>query len=336
MSRSRWLALAMAAGLVMSQAAGCRLVRLTGSNVALLFRAPDPPPAHAQAVTAAGTRIAATWIGQATVLVQLDDKFILTDPIFTEYAGSVTRRLVAPGLTVDQLPPLAAVLVSHRHVDHLSPDSLKAIGPRAAEVIVPPGTAADVPAGPYRVRELARWESEEVAGLRVTAVPVQHNGGRIFDRATHPLSFTGYVVEYRGLTVYFAGDTAFAPDDFRAAAARFPSIDLALLPIGPIAPVRTTHPNHMNPAEALEAAHILGASAMLPIHHDTFVHSYDAPGDCLAALSRALAEGSPYPAERVHVLRVGERQPLAGSPLGVGAQAWSAPPLEPANAQGAP
>jgi hypothetical protein len=75
---------------------------------------------------------------------------------------------------------------------------------------------------------------------------------------------------------------------------------------------------------------------MLPIHHDTFVHSYDAPGDCLAALSRALAEGSPYPAERVHVLRVGERQPLAGSPLGVGAQAWSAPPLEPANAQGAP
>ena len=114
MSRTRWLALAMAAGLVTSQAAGCRLVHLTGSNVALLFRTPDPPPAHAEPVRAAGERIAATWIGQATVLVQLDDKFILTDPIFTEYAGSVTRRLVAPGLTVEQLPSLAAVLVSRR------------------------------------------------------------------------------------------------------------------------------------------------------------------------------------------------------------------------------
>jgi L-ascorbate metabolism protein UlaG (beta-lactamase superfamily) len=336
MRRSRWLAIAMAGALVASQVAGCTAMRLTGANLALLFRTPDAPPAQVVEVAAHGARITATWIGHATVLLQLDDKFVLTDPIFTEYAGSVTRRLVAPALTVDRLPPLAAVLVSHRHVDHLSPASLKAIGGKAATVLVPPGAAGDIPAGPYKVRELARWESEEEDGLRITAVPVDHNGGRFFDRKKHPLAFTGYVIEYRGLTVYFPGDTAFAPELFRETAERFPRIDLALLPIGPIEPHATTHRNHENPAEALEAARLLGAAEMMPIHYDTFVHSFDAPGDCLAALRKAMAEDGSYPAERVHVLRIGERLAMPAVGALEGAQARRSSPAAPASAQGAP
>lgn len=337
MSRSRWLAYAMTGALLASQAAGCKAIRLTGSNVALFFRTPDPPPAQVVEVAASGARISATWIGHATVLLQLDDKFILTDPIFTEYAGSLTRRLVAPAIGVERLPPLAAVLVSHRHVDHLSPDSLTAIGAKAAKVLVPPDAAGDVPAGPYRVRELARWESDEEDGLRITAVPVDHNGGRFFDRRKHPRSFTGFVVEYRGLTVYFAGDTAFAPALFEETAARFPGIDLALLPIGPIEPHGTTHRNHENPSDALEAARLLGAAEMLPIHYDTFVHSFDAPGDCVAALRKAMATGGSYPADRVRVLRIGERLaiPAAGT-LDAEAQARTAAPAVSPNAQGAP
>lgn len=337
MSRSRWLAYAMTGALLTSQVAGCKAIRLTGSNVALFFRTPDAPPAQVVEVAARDARISATWIGHATVLLQLDDKFLLTDPIFTEYAGSLTRRLVAPAIGVERLPPLAAVLVSHRHVDHLSPDSLTAIGAKAGKVLVPPGAAKDVPAGPYRIRELPRWESEEEDGLRITAVPVDHNGGRFFDRKRHSLAFTGYVVEYRGLTVYFAGDTAFAPDHFKETAARFPRIDLALIPIGPIEPHATTRRNHVNPSDALEAARLLGAAAMLPIHYDTFVHSFDAPGDCVAALRRAMAEGGGFPAERVRVLRIGERlaMPAAGT-LDGGAQARTEAPAATPNAQGAP
>jgi L-ascorbate metabolism protein UlaG (beta-lactamase superfamily) len=318
----RHLALALAAGLVVSQAGGCKIARLTGSNVAVLFRTPDPPPARTEVVAAPGARIAATWIGQATVLVQLDDRFVLTDPIFTEYAGGVTHRLVEPGLRVEQLPRLSAVVVSHRHVDHLSPASLKALGPKTPVVVVPPGAAADVPAGPYRVRELPRWETDDEDGLRITAVPVAHNGGRFFDAKSHPRAFTGYVIQYHGLTVYFPGDTAFDPEDFEAVALSFPRIDLALLPIGPIEPHLTTRRNHMNPADALEAARLLGAVEMLPIHHDTFIHSYDRPGDAVRALEGALADGSPYPAKRVYVIRIGERWIFPGGvPLGAGAQA---------------
>lgn len=327
MSRNGRLALALAAALVASQASGCKIARLTGSNVAVFFRTPDPPPAQTTIVAASGARIAATWIGQATVLLQLDDRFVLTDPIFTGYAGGVTHRLVAPGLTIEQLPPLSAVVVSHRHVDHLSPASLRAIGPKTPLVVIPPGAAADVPAGPYRVRELSRWETDDEDGLRITAVPVAHNGGRFFDAKSHPLAFTGYVIQYHGLTVYFPGDTAFDPEDFEAVALSFPRIDLALLPIGPIEPHLTTRRNHMNPSDALEAARLLGAVEMLPIHHDTFVHSFDKPGDVVRVLEGALAEGSPYPAGRVHVIQIGERWVFPKEvPLGAGAQASRAAP----------
>ncbi len=337
MSPSRRLALALAAALVTSQAAGCKIARLTGSNAALFFRTPDPPAARTEAVEARGARIAATWIGQATVLLQLDDKFVLTDPIFTGYAGALTHRRVEPGLTVAELPPLAAVLVSHRHFDHLSPASLAAIGPKTPLVVVPPGAAGDVPAGPYRVAELARWETRDVDGLRITAVPVAHDGGRFLDRKRHPLAFTGFVVEYHGLTVYFPGDTAFVPEDFVAVAEAFPRIDLALLPIGPIEPRLNTRRNHLNPSDALEAARLLGAAGMLPIHHDTFAHSFDAPGDCVAALEGALAAGGTYPAERVHVLRIGERWSLpATTPHAADARATAPPTGDQARARPTP
>jgi L-ascorbate metabolism protein UlaG (beta-lactamase superfamily) len=337
LSPSRRLALVLIGSLALGPAAGCKAIRLTGSNVALFFRAPDPPPASVSNVVTHDARIAATWIGHATVLVQLDDKFILTDPIFTEYAGHFTRRLVKPGLGIDRLPPLAAVLVSHRHVDHLSPRSLKAIGGRTPEVIVPPGAAGDVPRGPYVVRELWRWESWEEDGMRITAVPANHNGGRFFDRKKHPRAFTGYVVEYHGLTVYFAGDTAFDQEAFLAIAEHFPHVDLALMPIGPIQPSLTTRRNHLNPEDALEASRLVGAAAMLPIHHDTFVHSFDAPGDCLSALRSALAHDAPYPGERVRVLAVGERGTFGpGEARSDVARASAAPPPAAAGAQGAP
>jgi L-ascorbate metabolism protein UlaG (beta-lactamase superfamily) len=336
LSRHRTLALALAGALVAGQGAGCTFAHLAESNAALLFRRPDPPPVRTEVVAAAGARIAATWIGHATVLLQLDDKFVLTDPVFTEYLGALTHRLVEPGLSVAQLPPLAAVVVSHRHLDHLSPASLKRIGAKTPVVVVPPGAAGNVPAGPYRVEELPRWESRVEDGVRITAVPVDHNGGRFFDRKSHPLAFTGYVIEYHGLTVYFPGDTAYAPEDFEAVARAFPRIDLALMPIGPIAPRLTTHRNHIDPAEALEAARLVGAAEMLPIHHDTFVHSLDKPGDCVSALEAALEEGAPYPADRVHVVSIGERWTFPGDvPLGAGLAAAGAPSRPTARAAGA-
>jgi L-ascorbate metabolism protein UlaG (beta-lactamase superfamily) len=153
-----------------------------------------------------------------------------------------------------------------------------------------------------------------VDGVRITAVPVRHVGGRFgLDMAWSPDSFTGYVFEYHGLSVYFGGDTAFDPALFRAARERFPTLDLALLPICPIAPREYMKLVHMDPLEALDAFELLGAKVMVPIHFDTFINSGDAPGECPRVLRAEIALRR-IGSARVPILEVGEQRVIVARP----------------------
>ena len=301
-------ALCAAAGVVLlALLAGCTTFgTISWRNAMVLLRTPDPVANRITTPARPEARLAALWIGHATVLVQLDDKFILTDPVFTRYVGGLSVRLIEPGLAPENLPRVDAVLVSHRHFDHLSTGTFALIEHQVAAVLTPPGAAADVPRGPYAVTELPAWQAWERDGLRITAVPVLHSGGRLLaDAASHPEAFTGFVVEYHGLVVFFAGDTAFDAATFQAIAARFPVVDLALMPIGPIKPVAEMMRHHMDPAQALAASRILGARHMLPIHFGTFINSFDEPGEVEAAFGRALAARSANTPE-ASLWRVGE------------------------------
>src|SRR6478735_12773163 len=84
-------------------------------------------------------RLSALWVGHATVLLQLDDRFVLTDPVFAHSLLQVSPRLVEPGLDPERVPPLAAVVISHMHMDHLSFSSLDLLEQRTPIVLVPPG-----------------------------------------------------------------------------------------------------------------------------------------------------------------------------------------------------
>jgi L-ascorbate metabolism protein UlaG (beta-lactamase superfamily) len=250
-------------------------------------------------------RLAALWVGHATVLVQLEDRFLLTDPVFTTAVGQFSQRLVEPGIAVQDVPRVDAVVISHMHFDHLSQGSLGLLEDRLRVVYVPRGAMVYVPPGPFDARELGRWASHTVDGLRVTAVPVEHVGWRYgADAAWMTESFTGYVVEHRGVTVYFGGDTAYAPELFQETARRFPHIDLALLPIGPIHPRAVMARRHLDPEEALRAFELLGARWMVPIHFDTFVNSQDAPGEARRVLLEAMARRG-VGDDRVAVLPLG-------------------------------
>ena len=180
---------------------GCFVGRALQRNLA----APSEPRKIAHKIhdpRRADVRLAVLWIGHATVLVQMDEAFVLTDPVFTRSVGQLSPRLVEPGLDVDDLPPLAAVVISHMHFDHLSYGSLAMIEQKTPVVLLPPGARADVPRYAFESREIERWESYESQGVRVTAVPVRHVGGRWgIDQAWQPRAFTGYVFEYHGLSV---------------------------------------------------------------------------------------------------------------------------------------
>jgi hypothetical protein len=89
------------------------------------------------------------------------------------------------------------------------------------------------------------------------------------------------------MKVYFGGDTAYDQKLFVETGQRFPGIDVALLPIGPIEPRDLMRRFHTDPAEALQAFFDLGARHMVPIHYDTFVNSTDELGDSLRELETA-------------------------------------------------
>jgi N-acyl-phosphatidylethanolamine-hydrolysing phospholipase D len=303
-TRLAWLALCLA--LVGCERASL-FARFFGRNVASLARPMDRLPTRITRPARADARLAALWVGHATVLVQMDDKFILTDPVFTDTVGQISKRLVEPGIAVEHLPAIDAVLVSHLHFDHLSLGTLDLIEDKTRRIYLPEGGAVYVPSSGVPTLELPAWQAHEVDGLRVTAAPVRHVGFRYAgDRAWMTRSFTGYVVEYHGLSVYFGGDTAYTRS-FELTGRRHPGIDLAILPIAPIHPRSFMCRVHTDPDEALRAFRDLGAQHLLPMHFDTFVNSLDAFGEAPRML-RALLPEYGLDEGRVALLAHGEQR----------------------------
>jgi L-ascorbate metabolism protein UlaG (beta-lactamase superfamily) len=292
--------------------AGCRIAtfmpRFFARTIELGFTDIRPVEHKIQNPVRPDAELAVLWVGHATVLLQIADRFVLTDPVFTDTVGQVSKRLVEPGIDAEALPPLDVVLVSHMHFDHLSLGSLERIEPKVRDLVVPQRGLLYVPGFSFRTWELATWESWERDGLRVTAVPVRHNGFRYgLDGEWMTTSYTGYVVEYAGRTVYFGGDTAMT-QGFRAAAERFPSIDLAILPIAPIHPREFMCRAHIDPQEAVRAFLELRAQRLLPMHYDTFINSFDEFGEAPRELERAATASGVR--ERLVLLHIGEQRVL--------------------------
>lgn len=253
-------------------------------------------------------RLAVLWVGHATVLVQMDDKFILTDPIFTDEAGRISQRLVEPGLAPEHVPAIDAVLISHMHFDHLSIGTLEMLRSKIRRLYVPEQGLVYIPDFGFPAIELQRWERADADGLSITAVPVAHSGWRYgADIAWATKSFTGYVIQYHGLTVYFGGDTAYTKEDFLETQRRFPTIDLAVLPIAPIHPRTMMKKRHMDPIEAVQAFADLRARWMVPMHFETFINSADEPGEPERVLREAMQKQG-LTETQVNILHIGEQR----------------------------
>lgn len=303
----RWVALSLVL-------ASCSFGPIFRRNFWHYFRAPEPAPHHVDDPVRDDARLAALWIGQATVLVQMDDKFILTDPVFAATVGRISRRLVRPGLRPEELPFVDVCLVSHMHFDHLSLSSLDQLEGQVGRLFAPRGGLVYIPNYDFPTDEIAPWRSVNVDGMRVTAVPVDHVGFRYGADRWMTESYTGFVIEYNGLTVYFGGDTAYDEEKFRRTRERFPEIDLALIPIGPVTPEEMVRATHVDGPQAIQALLDIGADAMVPIHYDTFIHGLDDRGTpSQLLLAAAEARGV---AERVHVLEVGQQAVFVARELG--------------------
>ena len=110
-----------------------------GSSISALFGYPKKIKNKITNPKVDDARLAILWVGHATMLIQIDDKFILTDPVFTETVAFLSKRLIEPGIDVENLPPIDVALISHLHPDHLSLGSLEMIENKIKELVVPEG-----------------------------------------------------------------------------------------------------------------------------------------------------------------------------------------------------
>ena len=196
------------------------------------------------------------WLGHASVLVELGDARVLTDPLLRSRLGHLSRRVPVPG----EIGRVDAVLISHVHRDHLDISSLAALAGRPA--IVAPAGAGDLlrDRGFEHVVELREGESTVMRGVRVTAVAAHHRARRGLRSPWVPS--LGFMLE-GAVRVYFPGDT-----DVYEEMQELAPLDVALLPVWGWGP--RLGEGHMNPRSAAAALRLLRPRVAVPIHWGTF------------------------------------------------------------------
>ncbi|HEV8640242.1 MAG TPA: MBL fold metallo-hydrolase [Methylomirabilota bacterium] len=243
-------------------------------------RTPDRGPTPAvllndgAALRANGEHPTATWIGHSSLLVQLDGVNVLTDPNWSDRASPVDffgpKRLIAPGLRFEDLPPIHAVVISHDHYDHLDEATVRRLAlTHHPTFFVPLGLKAwFAEAGIHDVVELDWWEARTFRGLRIVCTPAQHSSGRTL-RDQNLRLWASWVIAGRDRRFFFAGDTGYW-SGFGEIGRRLGPFDLAAIPIGGYSAYARLHPNHVNPEEALSVFEDVGGRVLVPVHWGTF------------------------------------------------------------------
>lgn len=254
------------------------------------------------------------WLGHASMLLRMDGNYILTDPVFSRRASPLPfvgpERKTPPAISVDKLPQLDALIISHNHYDHLDSATVNRLLRRFPDlhVFVPLGLAGWFRRrGAKNVTELDWWQSISWQGMTLTAVPAQHWSMRTPWNRNRSL-WCGWVFESRHHRFWFSGDTGYTPE-LLTIPERLGKLTVAALPVGAYAPRWFMSANHMDPQSAVALWQQLGAPLAFPIHWGVFELGDESLEEPVQELTQALNNLAPVN-DSFRILKVGEYLPF--------------------------
>ena len=232
-----------------------------------------------------------TWIGHASCLLKISGLFVLTDPIFSQNCSALQwslsnklKRFRDPGIQLDDIPTVDAVVISHNHYDHLDYYSVIDINKRFSNVkwLVPMGLKQwFVSSGieNRNVHEMTWWQETSLSfrdntNLTFSCLPAQHWSIRnLYDR--NWTLWCGWGIKSDERNVYFAGDTGYNSRIFNEIGHHNGPFDLSLIPIGAYEPREMLKFQHVNPDEAVKVHCEVKSKLSLGIHWGTFQLGYE-------------------------------------------------------------
>ncbi|MEN8243417.1 MAG: MBL fold metallo-hydrolase [Thermodesulfobacteriota bacterium] len=286
----------------------------------------DPEPSGELPVTAiqpndwmkpAKHSVRFAWLGHSSILIAVDGKTILVDPVLEKRASPFSwigpKRFHPPPVTADGLPSIDVVLITHDHYDHLEKPTMKQLASKTGLFLVPLGIGElleDWGIAPEKVRELDWWEHHSVGSLSFTATPAVHYARRgLFDGDER--LWCSWAVRGQTRKLFISGDSGYF-DGFKKIGEKMGPFDITFLKIGSYDEMWKQI--HMLPEEAVRQHLDLGGSLLVPLHWATFdlaLHPWYEPVErtLTAAVTSGVQVITPLIGERVDCSRPSEVNP---------------------------
>lgn len=212
------------------------------------------------------------WFGHSTLLLNTDNQNILIDPVFSENAAPfsfMVKRFQAPVISLEVLPKIDTILISHNHYDHLDKKTIKFFKNTSTKFIVPLGVKNILikwGIDEDKVTELDWYHSTKQGQIKFTATPAKHFSGRsLWDR--NKTLWASWVIEGNSEKIFYSGDSGYGKH-FKDIGEYFNGFDIAFIENGQYN--EKWSDIHMMPNETVQAAIDLDAKVFVPIHWGMF------------------------------------------------------------------
>lgn len=214
-----------------------------------------------------------TRLGHSSLMIQIDGKIILTDPVFSERTSPVQwagpKRFHPVPLNAEDLPEIEAVIISHNHYDHLDHGSIETLKEKVKHFVVPLGIGQallDWGVAKEKITELDWWDSIKIDGIELVATPAQHFSGRgLFDR--NETLWASWVIRNKDHSLFFSGDTGYF-EGFKDIGEKYGPFDYAFMECG--AYNELWRDIHMMPEDTMQAFKDVKGKVLIPVHNGTF------------------------------------------------------------------